>query len=140
MAKREIHALDYAIVELVSALDQLFRFAVNPIALQIAGGLNTEVEEHSPIEMQVRVRPTSWPNTSWIFIRFQKNMREGEGSWKAFEGRLIARHLPEEVSEFRFNCEWDLNGYYRFGGKGTEDEQLFKRLLTARAATEIKRD
>ena len=132
---REIQAIDYAVVELVSALDQLFRFSVNPSALQIAGGLNVEVERWSPIETRVRIRPASWPARSSIFARFQKNMREGEGSWKAFEGSLIALHLGDNGLEFRFNCEWDGNGHYRFGGKGTEDEQLLKHLLATRTAT-----
>ncbi len=136
-SKREIHMIDYAVVEFVSALDHLFRFAINPLELQIVGGLDVETESCSSLEVRIRIRPVSWPTTSQIYARFQKNRREGEGSWKAFEGILLARHLPREFSEFAFECQWDLNGYYRFRGRGTGDEALLKRLHTARAATEL---
>jgi len=133
----EIHALNYAIIEFVAELNHLFRFAINPIELQIAGGLKIETEMRSPIETLICIQPASWPKTSQISIRFQKSYREGDGAWKAFEGTLIARHLPREFSEFSFECNWDLDGYYLFRGKNLESEMLLKRLHTARAATEL---
>lgn len=133
---REIHAIDYAIIEFVCALSHIFRLAINPIELKIAGGLKVEVVERSPIETFVRVRPACWPDTSQISIRFQKSYREGEGSWKAFEGMLIARHLPREFSEFAFECDWCMEGYYRFHGKYEGDEKTLGRLQTTQA-TEV---
>lgn len=133
--RREIGSLDYAIVEIVSALDRLFRFALDPSALQIAGGLNIEIQgEQLTIDTKVRIQPVSWPSAYGITVRFQK---EPEG-WKAFEGFLIGRHLPSKFSEFSFECRWDPNGYYRFRGKGTGDQEVFKSLLAARATAEIK--
>ena len=132
--RREIHAFDFAIVEFVSALDRLFRSTVNPTGLKIAGGLNVEMEKHLPTEVRVRIRPASWPTTSWIYVRFQKNYIEGEGPWKAFEGNLVARHLPQEFSEFAFECRWDSDGYYRFRGRGTDDERTLRQILIAKAA------
>jgi|SRR3989344_3683150 len=133
--KREIHALDYAVVELVSALEGLFRFAINPLELKIAGGLNIEKDIRSVYEVRVRIRPVSWPEGSQIFARFHKG---GEDAWKAFKGNFIATHLPSEFSDFHFSCEWDMNGYYRFRGSGTSDQALFDRLLYAQAATKAK--
>lgn len=135
--KNEIHAFDYAVVEFVAELNHLFRFALNTIELQIAGGLRVETKVRPPLEMQATIWPASWPKTSQLSVRFQKCYRDGEGAWKAFEGALVARHLPHQFSEFLFECHWDENGYYRFKGKNLESEMLLKRLHTARAATEL---
>lgn len=126
--KREVYALDYAIVECVSALERLFRSSVHPLILSIAGGLNIEAEtvnEPSP-EIRVWIRPVSWPTGNRIYARF---CRTGEGLWAAFEGALIARHLPHEMSEFTFECSRRLDGEYDFRGRGTADKALLKLLL-----------
>lgn len=135
MVRREIYALDYGIVELVSGLDSLFHFAVDPEALKIAGGLNVEMNGNMfPDDTQVWIHPVSWPDGSGISARFQKV----GGEWKAFEGSLLALHLTEEFARFTFECTWDYAGHYRFRGRGTTDEKVLDRLLAARAATEIK--
>lgn len=134
---RMIGALDYAVVEFLCALNHLFRFAINSMELGIAGGLDIKAEVCAANQMRVKIRPASWPESSQISVRFQKDYREGEGSWKAFEGAMVARHLPDRFSEFFFDCGWDSNGYYRFGGKSVESERLLEYLHTARAATEL---
>lgn len=131
--KREITAFEYAVVEIVCALDRLFRFSTYPF---VTGGLDIEYAVTMQTTQSVRIIPNGWTEGNRIFLRFHKDV----GEWKAFEGNIIARHLPQEFSRFAFECHWDLNGYYRFRGKGTDDEILFKRLLTDRGVTEMKQD
>lgn len=135
----KIRELDYSVVEFACALEGLFRFAVDPSVFQITGemGVEVELEDHKGYkEARAHISPARWPSESGVFVRL---CRVG-GVWKVFEGHLIARHLPEEFSEFHFRCDGVSGHPYKFGGIGTKDEVLLKRLLAARVAAETEID
>lgn len=119
MKAKKITAFEYAVVEVVGELDQLFRFS----SFHSFGDKGFEIQETKKSN-EVYVVPDGWPSDSRIHLRFQ-HMDE---RWTAFEGTIIARHLK---LRFAFACgKKYLGGHYRFSGKGTNDEHLFKTLLT----------
>jgi hypothetical protein len=129
-ANREIYALDYAIVEFTSAVDSLLRFATNDVLEpQIAGGLNVQTEKLSEHEIRVRIRPVSWPTDSQLSVRFQRTGR----SWKAIEGSFFAQQLSRRFRNVDFDCYWSPLGFYKFSGKGDENQKVIARLYALRS-------
>ncbi|MDE2019450.1 MAG: hypothetical protein KGJ13_03825 [Patescibacteria group bacterium] len=134
--KREIYALDYAVASIIAALDCLFRTEFLA-GLRVERGLDVEIVSKALQDVKVFVQPVGWDERSGISIRLKKN---DASAWEAFEGALTASHLPSEFASFTFECCRDLMGIYRFSGRGTSNELLLGKLLTARTATKSKQD
>src|SRR4051812_21025111 len=112
----EIHAFDYAVVEITSALQRLFT-AKDPASWlwSVQAGLDVESETSLGYASSV-IKPVRWRhNKGQIFVRFQ---RTAEG-WQAYEGHvLFCEPLPSGHTEFIFKCDQVKYGEYRFQGRG----------------------
>ena len=132
--KREIHAIDYVIVELVAALDVFLRSEFGPHK-SMSGGLNviikdTEFQDHT---VEAFVKPTSWPSGN---IYIQINPPRGKWGWQVFEGRIMGR-LPsnnkhDKHLQFAFKCNKTSSGLYKFTGVKKVDEELVAELAANR--------
>ena len=100
-SKREIHALDYAVCDLMAALDRLFFKKVEGWELNRNGfNIGVEAGEYSR-ERLVRTFPINWPSPSTVVCRFERFGRYG---WTAYKGVVYAEHIG-----FRFTFKGGFN-------------------------------
>lgn len=88
--KAEIHALTYAICELMVALDRLFFRNIEGWELN-RNGLDFEIEPgRYEKERLVKIYPLNWPQPSAVICRFDQR---GELGWTAYKGSVHALHI-----------------------------------------------
>jgi len=88
--RSEIHALEYSICELMSALDSMCYRKIEGWELNRMGLDVTITDGPIDAERWVNIRPVGWPVPSEIFCRFYKS---GDLGWTAFEGAVHALHI-----------------------------------------------
>lgn len=121
-ARREIHALDYAICMAMSALDIVFHRHCE--WWRINKGFNIEIEDlrhTSSMDAYVHVRPVGWREDEYIVLRCRKFYE-----WKAFEAFVFSSRLPKEFSLGRFTCSIE---YDKLIGRDTESEKFLRRVM-----------
>lgn len=99
---REIHALSYAISELMAALDRYLFDKVSAWKLH-RDGLDVLVKSGLKIgERLVFIRPVGWPKESVVVCRFDRAL--SKFGWVAYKGTVAADHLGVSL-EFRANFD-----------------------------------
>lgn len=105
----EIHALQFAICQLMSRLNDLLYFRVKD--WRPSQTLNLEVSNvtlrGTTTDMMVFVRPVNWPVTDLIAVRCFKfgaeERRDDSLAWVIDEGSIHTKNIPE-IDNLRFKC------------------------------------
>ena len=97
--KFEIHALQFAICALMSALDRTFYGAKKiPEWRLLAGSFNVDIRERtSNSEIVVEIHPIEWPEGSMVWCKMIFSGKR----WDPYKGTVRAAHIPG-LEDFSF--------------------------------------
>ncbi|TSC91972.1 MAG: hypothetical protein CEN90_87 [Parcubacteria group bacterium Licking1014_17] len=125
-SKREIHALEYAVVELMVKLTELTRGVVEGWCVE--GGLNLEIVDRidESQDIMVFIHPVNWPDESsyisCVFIPF------GKSSWRPYKGMISTPHLANfKKLSFRYS-----GGNIYALDKNTREEIMLREAILRR--------